>query len=109
MDDVIYRSVGNVEDSLFRLSKADGSLPLLVTAGTMWSLDAHRLHARGHTLQGALFGSAGHSDRCPVPELLDRECSLGVLTLEMSRGFLLKMSVHKDQICFYSSIIPKYM
>lgn len=79
--------------------------------GAVWSLAvccfyAGHLAVPGHSLQAALFGNAGHPDRCPVPELLDRGCSLGVHALEMSQGFLLEMSFHKDQICSHSSVIP---
>lgn len=67
----------------------------------MWSLAAPWLFL-DILCQGALFGNAGRSDRCPV-----RGCGLGLLALEVSQGFLLKMSFHKDQICSHSSIIPK--
>lgn len=38
---------------------------------------------------------------------LVRGYGLGLLALEVSQGFLLEMSFHKDQICSHSSIIPK--
>lgn len=72
----------------------------------MWSLAAPWLFL-DILCQGALFGNAGRSDRCPVPELLVRGYGLGLLALEVSQGFLLEMSFHKDQICSHSSIIPK--
>ena len=42
--------------------------------------------------EGALFGDAGHQDRCPASELLYWGSSLRVHALWMSQGFLLESS-----------------
>lgn len=42
--------------------------------------------------EGALFGNAGHQDKCSVSELLCRGSGLRVHALGMSQGFLLEIS-----------------